>query len=196
MPALTSAASGYGLATIAADGSVLDVWFPAPALVDSAASGTSTPDAGDVPPEHAALIALAGDDDDRGVRQVVVHTQIASLADAPADAYDAYLRLHLLSSRAIKPHEASMDGIFGKLTNVVWTSYGPCAVEGFESVRARLRSRGPVSAQRIAVELGGGGHVPAAGASVDGEYATVRARLEEAVARELARVDSAEPAPA
>ena len=145
MPALTSAASGYGLATIAADGSVLDVWFPAPALVDSAASGTSTPDAGDVPPEHAALIALAGDDDDRGVRQVVVHTQIASLADAPADAYDAYLRLHLLSSRAIKPHEASMDGIFGKLTNVVWTSYGPCAVEGFESVRARLRSRGPVT---------------------------------------------------
>jgi 2,3,4,5-tetrahydropyridine-2-carboxylate N-succinyltransferase len=32
-----------------------------------------------------------------------------------------------------------MDGIFGLLTNVVWTSAGPCAVEGFEEVRAALR---------------------------------------------------------
>ncbi|WP_106848486.1 2,3,4,5-tetrahydropyridine-2,6-dicarboxylate N-succinyltransferase [Blastococcus sp. Marseille-P5729] len=145
MPALTSAAAAYGLATIAADESVLDTWFPAPTLVDSAETGTTSPEAGDIPKEHADLIALAGEDDARGVRQVVVHTQIGSLADAPADAYDAYLRLHLLSVRVIKPHEANMDGIFGKLTNVVWTNHGPCQVGGFEAVRARLRSRGPVT---------------------------------------------------
>ena len=145
MPVSTSAASAFGLATIAADSAVLDVWFPAPALADSAESGTREVSPVDLPDEHGDLLDLAGADEDRGVRQVVVHTQIASLADDPADAYDAYLRLHLLSSRVIKPHEASMNGIFGKLTNVVWTSFGPCAVEGFASVRAKLRRRGQVT---------------------------------------------------
>lgn len=145
MPVSTSAASAFGLATIAADASVLDVWFPAPALVDSAEAGTQEVDPAEVPAEHGDLLDLAGEDEDRGVRQVVVRTSIASLADGPQDAYDAYLRLHLLSHRVIKPHEASMDGIFGKLTNVVWTSFGPCAVEGFSTVRAKLRRRGPVT---------------------------------------------------
>jgi len=74
-----------------------------------------------------------------------VRTTIASLEDKPADAHDAYLRLHLLSHRLIAPHGANMDGIFGLLTNVVWTNFGPCAVEGFETVRARLRRRGSVT---------------------------------------------------
>ncbi|QHC02274.1 2,3,4,5-tetrahydropyridine-2,6-dicarboxylate N-succinyltransferase [Epidermidibacterium keratini] len=141
---MSSAATATGLATLTADGAVLDVWFPQPELADSATSGTTELAAGDVPEELASLVGLAGDDEDRGVRQVVVRTEIASLADKPADAYDAYLRLHLLSARVIKPHEATMDGIFGALTNVVWTNYGPCPVEGFELTRARLRARGPV----------------------------------------------------
>ena len=74
---------------------------------------------------------------------------IASLDDKPADAYDAYLRLHLLSHRLIQPHGANVDGIFGLLANVVWTNYGPCAVDGFESVRARLRRRGAVAVYGI-----------------------------------------------
>ncbi|WP_153504308.1 2,3,4,5-tetrahydropyridine-2,6-dicarboxylate N-succinyltransferase [Cumulibacter manganitolerans] len=145
MPLLPSAAAAYGLATIADDGSVLDVWFPAPALAEAGDGGTSRPEPSDVPAEHADLVGLAGEDAERQVRQVVVQTRIASLADAPADAYDAYLRLHLLSARVIKPNEASMEGIFGKLTNVVWTNHGPCAVDGFAAVRARLRSRGAVT---------------------------------------------------
>ena len=60
---------------------------------------------------------------------------------APADAIDAYLRLHLLSHRLIKPHGQSLDGIFGLLSNVVWTNFGPCEVEGFEMVRAKLRAK-------------------------------------------------------
>src|SRR4029077_14965443 len=67
-----------------------------------------------------------------------------SLDDKPADAYDAYLRLHLLSHRLITPHGANMDGVFGVLANVVWTNHGPCAVDGFELTRARLRRSGPV----------------------------------------------------
>jgi 2,3,4,5-tetrahydropyridine-2-carboxylate N-succinyltransferase len=54
---------------------------------------------------------------------------------------DAYLRLHLLSHRLVAPRTINLDGIFGCLPNVVWTSAGPCAVEGFESVRSRLRAR-------------------------------------------------------
>jgi len=78
-----------------------------------------------------------------------VRTTIASLDDKPADAFDAYLRLHLLSHRLIAPHGANMDGVFGVLANVVWTNFGPCAVDGFELTRARLRRRGPVAVYGI-----------------------------------------------
>lgn len=138
---MTSAA-GVGVATIAADGTVLDTWFPAPGLGADGAAGTTRLTGADVPAE---LAELAGRDEDRGVETVVVRTVIASLDDKPADAYDAYLRLHLLSHRLVQPHGASMEGIFGVLTNVVWTNFGPCAVDGFETVRARLRRRGQVT---------------------------------------------------
>ncbi|WP_369371432.1 2,3,4,5-tetrahydropyridine-2,6-dicarboxylate N-succinyltransferase [Promicromonospora sp. Populi] len=125
---------GFGLATIAHDGTTLDTWYPAPALGD-------VPD-GATPPE--ALAALVGTDDVRGVRLEVVTTQI-DLTDPPKDVSDAYLRLHLLSAREVRPHGLNMDGIFGVLTNVVWTSAGPCAVAGFEETRLRLRARGHVT---------------------------------------------------
>lgn len=120
-------AHGHGIATLAGS-TVLDVWFPAPAL--GALSGT--PD--------AALLALATPDADRGVTREVVSVEI-DLATPPADAKDAYLRLHLLSHRLVKPHGQSLDGIFGLLANVVWTSVGPCAIEGFEITRARLKAK-------------------------------------------------------
>jgi len=138
-----SGAVALGLATIAADGSVLDTWFPAPELTDT--PGTPGTERIFEPEAPAALSGLAGSDPDRGVEKVLVRTTIGSLSDKPADAYDAYLRLHLLSHRLIQPHGASTDGLFGVLTNVVWTNFGPCAVEGFETVRARLRGRGVVT---------------------------------------------------
>ncbi len=137
-----TAASGIGLATIAANGSVLDTWFPAPELIESGETGTTRLSVAEVPEEFGAL---AGRDDERDVETVVVRTVIGSLEDTAVDAYDAYLRLHLLSHRLVAPHGLNADGFFGVLTNVVWTSHGPCAVEGFETVRARLRRRGPVT---------------------------------------------------
>ncbi len=134
------------MATIAADGTVLDTWFPAPELDADGESGTTRLSVAEVPED---LGALAGRDDDRGVDIVLVRTTIASLDDKPADTYDAYLRLHLLSHRLITPHGANMEGIFGVLTNVVWTNYGPCAVDGFELTRARLRRRGTVTVYGI-----------------------------------------------
>ncbi|MUL84979.1 MULTISPECIES: 2,3,4,5-tetrahydropyridine-2,6-dicarboxylate N-succinyltransferase [unclassified Mycolicibacterium] len=141
-----TAAAGVGLATITADGTVLDTWFPAPELSASGEAGTVKLTGDDVPADFAGL---TGRDEDRDVEVVAVRTTIASLDDKPADAYDAYLRLHLLSHRLTKPHQANMDGIFGLLANVVWTSFGPCAVEGFETVRARLRRRGAVAVYGI-----------------------------------------------
>jgi 2,3,4,5-tetrahydropyridine-2-carboxylate N-succinyltransferase len=143
---VASAASGVGVATIAADGTVLDAWFPLPELAGDGPSGTVRLSVAEVPPE---LAELAGRDEDRDVDIVVVRTVIASLDDKPADTYDAYLRLHLLSHRLIQPHGANVDGIFGVLANVVWTSFGPCAVDGFEAVRARLRRRGAVAVYGI-----------------------------------------------
>lgn len=137
-----TAASGVGLATITADGTVLDTWFPAPELSASGEAGTVKLTGDDIPTEFAGL---TGPDADRGVEVVAVRTTITDLADKPADAHDAYLRLHLLSHRLVAPHGANMDGIFGALANVVWTNFGPCAVEGFETVRAKLRRRGSVA---------------------------------------------------
>jgi len=126
-----TSAYGDGVATVTSDGTVLDVWYPQPAL------GSPTDDPGPVD-----LAALAGADDVRDVQRVVVHTEIADLAAAPADTYDVWLRLHLLSHRLVQPHGLSLDGIFGLLTNVVWTSIGPCSVDGFEATRARARAAG------------------------------------------------------
>jgi 2,3,4,5-tetrahydropyridine-2-carboxylate N-succinyltransferase len=120
-------AHGHGIATLSGS-SVLDVWFPAPAL--GALTGTPA----------QSLLDAVGVDEVRKVRREVVSREI-DLSQPPQDAVDAYLRLHLLSHRLVKPHGLSLDGIFGLLTNVVWTSAGPCAVEGFEEVRAALRAR-------------------------------------------------------
>lgn len=128
------------------DGTVLDTWFPSPELSSSGLSGTERLTADDTPAQFSGLV---GPDAERGVEVVCVRTVIRALDEKPADTFDAYLRLHLLSHRLVAPHGLNLDGIFGALTNVVWTNHGPCRVEGFEDVRLRLRRRGPVSVYGI-----------------------------------------------
>jgi len=120
---------GFGLSTVTLDGVTLDTWYPAPAL--------GTPDDDAVAP--AELVAAERTDEARAVRVVVVRTVI-DLDEAPASTADAYLRLHLLSHRLVAPHGQNLDGVFAVLPNVVWTDRGPCAVEGFEATRLRLRT--------------------------------------------------------
>jgi 2,3,4,5-tetrahydropyridine-2-carboxylate N-succinyltransferase len=131
---MTRGAHGWGLATIHESGQVLDTWFPAPALGATTSSE---------PPQ--ALVAAPDTDADRGVRSEVVLVEI-DLDAAPASVSDAYLRLHLLSARLCAPRTINLTGIFAVLPNVVWTSAGPCAVDGFEGVRLKLRStRGQIT---------------------------------------------------
>jgi 2,3,4,5-tetrahydropyridine-2-carboxylate N-succinyltransferase len=132
---------GYGLATIASDGRVLDTWYPHPQLGPPPESATPDP----------ALTALSGQSSvevARGVSRGIVFTTI-DLDAAPVDVADVYLRLHLLSHRLAAPRTINLDGVFAILNNVVWTNYGPCQVEGFEDVRMALQADAPVTVYGI-----------------------------------------------
>jgi 2,3,4,5-tetrahydropyridine-2-carboxylate N-succinyltransferase len=123
-----------GLATLTAEGAVLEAWFPSPAL--------GLPPVGTAP--DPTLLALESVDGLRRTQRAFVRV-VVDLDQPPVDVADAYLRLHLLSHRLVRPHEAALDGVFGVLPNVVWTSRGPCAVDGFETTRARLQASGPLT---------------------------------------------------
>lgn len=124
-------ASGVGLATRCADGTILDVWYPAPSL-GSGPDATAQPD----------LARAQRHDPIRGVDLVVLPTVIDSLAEPPSDTADAYLRLHLLSARLVLPRSINLDGIFAVLPNNVWTSIGPVPPESVEQVRLAAAEAG------------------------------------------------------
>ncbi len=130
--ASTRTANGLGLASITDDGTILDVYYPAPALGEAPTEETVS----------AELQSLAHADKARGLRTEVVRTVVDLDAD-PSDAADVYLRLHLLSHRLVPPHGQNLTGVFGLLANVVWTNHGPCPVADFELVRMRLRALYP-----------------------------------------------------
>ena len=121
-------AFGFGIASTTNPGEVLDVWFDSLGI-DKLAENND-PD----------LSQFTGDDPIREVTKTKVSIEI-DLDAPPKGVADAYLRLHLLSHRIVKPHGQSLDGIFGILNNVVWTSAGPCSVSTFSSVGPKLRAK-------------------------------------------------------
>ena len=127
-------ASGLGLATVVAsgpkEGTVLDVWYPAPSLSDAVDTSLD-----------ADLRLAATADPDRNVRSEIVETSI-DLDAAPADAADAYLRLHLLSHRLVRPNTLNLDGVFGLLANVAWTDRGPVLAEELTFALLRMKASG------------------------------------------------------
>ena len=124
----------YGLATTAADGTVLDTWYPEPRL-------GGLPEGRDRWIAPAELEALASADPRRRVTVDVVTTEI-DLDAAPADTPDAYLRLHLLSHVLAAPNTINLDGIFGHLPIVVWTNAGPMLPSDFDALRPALQRAG------------------------------------------------------
>jgi len=121
-------AFGFGIASTTNSGEVLDVWF------DSLGIGKLAENNG---PD---LSQFTGTDPIREVTKTQVSIEI-DLDTPPKDVADAFLRLQLLSHRIVKPHGQSLDGIFGILNNVVWTSAGPCSVSTFSSVGPKLRAK-------------------------------------------------------
>ena len=139
---------GWGLASIDAAGNTLDVWYPELKLGQAPVESAR--------PNHN-FGAIAHDEADaRGVRRVPVFT-VSKLDEPIEDAADAYLRLHLLSMRLAKPNTLNLDGIFAKLNNVVWTNYGPFAVEDFAlrklDVMATTRQAGAALAPHVDVSV-------------------------------------------
>ena len=116
---------GAGVATFSGE-RILEVFYPDPQLGEPGR-----------PSELPSSI-----DQRRGTRTRQVLTVIEDLAQPPSDTADAYLRLHLLSHRLIKPHEASVEGIFGVLPVVAWTNHGPVDPAHLLQVKLRFLSHG------------------------------------------------------
>jgi 2,3,4,5-tetrahydropyridine-2-carboxylate N-succinyltransferase len=125
----STAACAIGVATYDAADTLLDVWYPDPTL-------------GSTPKVVNGLEAISDHDPLRGTTSRVIETHIADLSHQPQDAADAYLRLHLLSHRIIRPHGADLTGIFGLLANVAWTNCGPVALTELPAVRVKACSAG------------------------------------------------------
>ena len=122
-------AYGFGVATQTKSGQILDCTFYTLGLGSAPANNLAN--------EFKSQI---GEDSIRNLNKVAVELSI-NLAEKPKDANDVFLRLHLLSHRLVKPHGLNLDGVFGLLSNVVWTSAGACEVEGFDKVRRGLQNK-------------------------------------------------------
>jgi 2,3,4,5-tetrahydropyridine-2-carboxylate N-succinyltransferase len=133
MTYLEGSAWGLGLATLATDGTVLDVLYPKPQLGQSSEA--------DVKKQSGELAALAGADALRRVTNKVVHTEI-DLSAAVSTTADAYLRLHLLSHLLVKPNSINLEGLIPNLPIVAFTNVGPVAVEELDELRPALSKAG------------------------------------------------------
>ncbi len=125
--ATTRMAWGAGFTTTASDGTVLDAWFGWLGWGEEGDDGLAG-----MRPRHDAL---------RDVTVAPVRITV-DVDEAPASVADAYLRLHLLSHRLAAPRSINLDGLFGALTNVAWTSLGPVALADLDAVRLRARAEG------------------------------------------------------
>lgn len=131
---IASKAWGHGLATLSADGTVLDVWYPNPALGEAPKS-----DALWVVPKQ--LDALTGSDARRNVTTQVVRTEIDLQLPVTSTA-DAYLRLHLLSHRLVQPNTINLEGLLPSLPIVAFTSAGAVSVDELDELRPGLQRAG------------------------------------------------------
>ena len=122
-------AYGFGVATRTKSGQILDCTFHTLGL-------------GSAPTNNLAneFKLQLGEDQIRNLSKIAVELSI-DLVEKPKDATDVFLRLHLISHRLVKPHGLNLDGVFGLLSNVVWTSAGACEVEGFDKVRRELQNK-------------------------------------------------------
>ena len=125
---------GAGLATTADDGTVLDTWFPSP-------SAGRIPLGFDpqMPPDELDRLAVA--DPRRAVSVDVVALEV-DLDAPPTSTSDAYLRLHALSHRLVRPNEVNLEGVFAHLPNVAWTNAGPMHPDALARLRPFLARDG------------------------------------------------------
>jgi 2,3,4,5-tetrahydropyridine-2-carboxylate N-succinyltransferase len=125
---------GHGLATVASDGTILDVWYPKPQLGEAPKNDSLWV----VPKE---LDAMVGEDARRRVSIRWVRTEV-DLTQPVAGTADAYLRLHLLSHLLVKPNTINLEQLIPSLPIVAFTNAGPIALDDLEELRGTLQRAG------------------------------------------------------
>ena len=150
---------GWGLASVDAAGTTLDVWYPELNLGEAPAESDR--------PNHNFGTLAHDEADARGIRRVPVFV-VSQLDEPISNAADAYLKLHLMSMRMAKPNTLNLDGIFAQLANVVWTNYGPFAVEDFTLRKADVERASTEAALAFASQAGLPAAAPAATVNVFG----------------------------
>ena len=148
---------GWGLASVDAAGTTLDVWYPELNLGEAPAESDR--------PNHNFGTLAHDEADARGIRRVPVFV-VSQLDEPISNAADAYLKLHLMSMRMAKPNTLNLDGIFAQLANVVWTNYGPFAVEDFTLRKADVERASTEAALAFASQAGLPAAAPAATVNV------------------------------
>jgi len=125
---------GMGLATIAADGTILDTYYPKPQLGPA-------PTGDEIYLMDKAFDALIGKDPRRNVEVKAVRTEI-TLSDPVSSTPDAYLRLHLLSHLLVKPNTQNLENLYTHLPTVAFSSIGPISVSDYERLLPTLSRSG------------------------------------------------------
>ena len=143
-------AFGLGIAETNNQNNIIDVFFPDPmvdlsadaasalngvsGIVSNAELGELSKNAGQAGLDGLAALANRLSDSDKSI--VAVNLQDN---EAPGSVAEAYLKLHMLSHRLVRPHGTNLDGIFQLLPNVAWTSEG--AVDLTELPERQLTAR-------------------------------------------------------
>jgi 2,3,4,5-tetrahydropyridine-2-carboxylate N-succinyltransferase len=136
---------GWGLASVDAAGNTLDVWYPELTIGEAPAEADR--------PNHNFGTLAHDAADARGIRRTPVFA-ISQLDEPVSSAVDAYAKLHMMSMRLAKPNTLNLDGIFGQLANVVWTNYGPFAVNDFAARKADVERASADAALAFAAQTG------------------------------------------
>ncbi len=142
---IDSGAVGEGFATVARGSkAVLDSWFLNVRLAKGGGKAETTRPRQLDPSLHLAhdVAAYVRNDEVRAVEVVAVRTSIGSLLAPPLDVHDAYLRLHLLSHRLVRPNTINLEGLFDLIPTVARTTLGPCPLDQVDAARIKARARG------------------------------------------------------
>ena len=146
---------GLGIASENAEGASLDAFYPRPlaqvtgAVANALQGVTGRLDTAQLK-ELASALEQAGESGLAAIARQFMDTDqrvvATALADntAPDSVEAAYLKLHLISHRLVKPHETDLTGLFGLLPNVAWTDQGPIDLTELPQRQLDARLRGAV----------------------------------------------------
>lgn len=150
-------AFGLGVGTRNSQDQWLEIYFPQPVLSPSPALVAAVGDAdSDVPLSSEQLsnlqaaLASANETEQASLAAQLANSERPAVAvllqrdEAPANVPQGYLKLHLLSHRLVAPHGTNLDGLFGILPNVAWTSEGAIDLAELPARQLAARLRGEV----------------------------------------------------